>query len=182
MNLTNQFLLAMPGLHGDYFADSLTYICEHSEDGAMGLIINRPSGVSLVELLAELGLSANRNLVSVPVLEGGPVALDTGFVLHGSDRRYESTMAVTEEVYLSTAFQVLEEISQNSGPADFLVTLGYSGWAAGQLEDEMQQNVWLNAPASQSVLFELPHEKRLFAAAEALGIDFRLIAARPGHA
>ena len=182
MDLAHNFLLAMPGLTGDYFADSLTYICEHNDDGAMGIIVNRPSEVSLIEMFSQLGLALNHDLVDTPVMEGGPVALDRGFVLHGGDRTFESSHHLTDNLYLSTAIDVLDAIAQNTGPEDYLVALGYAGWGAGQLEDEMGRNVWLSAPADPAVLFHTPFTERLHVAAEPLGIDFRLIAGRPGHA
>ncbi len=182
MELAHNFLLAMPGLTGDYFADSLTYICEHNEDGAMGLIVNRPSEVSLVELFAQLGLASNHDLVDTPVMEGGPVALERGFVLHAGDRTFESSHQLADDLYLSTAIDVLDAIVQSEGPENYLVTLGYAGWGAGQLEDEMSRNVWLSAPADTKVLFNTPFAERLNVAANTLGIDFSLIAGRPGHA
>ena len=172
----------MPGLAGDYFASSVTYICEHNDDGAMGIMINRPSELTLVELLSQVGLEANRKLVDTLVLEGGPVARDRGFVLHSSDQSYESSASLGNNLSLSTALDVLDAIASDNGPQDYLVALGYAGWGAGQLEDEISRNVWLTAPGDKDVLFHVPYEERLERAAQLLGVDMRLISAKPGHA
>ncbi|NKC00386.1 MAG: YqgE/AlgH family protein [Pseudomonadales bacterium] len=172
----------MPGLVGDYFATSLTYVCEHTEDGALGVIVNRPTDLSLLELLSQLALPTDPRQVDVTVYEGGPVSRERGFVLHSADATFESTTHISEDVFMSTALDVLEAIASNKGPDQYLVALGYAGWGAGQLESEIADNVWLTAPAEASILFELSHEQRLNAAAKTLGIDFNLIAARPGHA
>ena len=118
MNLKHQFLLAMPGLTGDYFASSLTYVCEHNDDGAMGIMINRPSSISLVELFAQVGLKANKRWVETPVLEGGPVSTERGFVLHSADRAFETSADLGNDLYLSTALEVLDAIAKDDGPQD----------------------------------------------------------------
>lgn len=182
MNLKNQMLLAMPGLVGDYFSDTLIYVCEHNDEGAMGIIINRPSNVSLLELSAQLGLPTNRRLADVPVLEGGPVASDRGFVLHSDDLQFDSGIELTEGICLSTGLDVLECIARDQGPKNYRTALGYAGWGAGQLEGEMAANAWLSIPAKAQVLFDVPFASRVGAAANSLGIDFRLISNRPGHA
>lgn len=182
MNLKHHFLLAMPGLTGDYFADSLTYVCEHNDDGAMGIMINRPSDISLTELLAQIGLKTNRKWVETPVLEGGPVSSERGFVLHSDDRSYDSSAHIGNQLCLSTALEVLDAIAQDDGPEHFMVALGYAGWDAGQLEQEISDNVWLTVPAEQQIMFQLPFAERLTQAAGCLGIDLRLISAKAGHA
>lgn len=182
LNLSNQFLLAMPGLTGDYFASSLIYVCEHNEDGALGLVVNRPSGLTLIELFAQLSLNTKPSFVDVPVLSGGPVSTDQGFVLHSADYMPDSSTTLTDELSMSTAIDTLQAISEDRGPEQYLITLGYAGWAAGQLEDEIAHNVWLSTPSDTSILFDQPYSDRLNAAASALGIDFSLIAGRPGHA
>lgn len=171
----------MPSLAGDYFANSLTYICEHTDEGAMGLMVNRPSDVSLLELMAQIGLRTNRRLVETPVLEGGPVATERGFVLHSNDKSYESSATLGNTLLLSTAMEVLDAIAQDTGPQHYLVALGYAGWSAGQLETEIKNNVWLTTEANADVLFDSPFESRLDRAAAAMGIDLGLIA-RPGNA
>jgi putative transcriptional regulator len=182
MNLQHHFLLAMPGLAADYFANSLTYICEHNEEGAMGIMVNRPSDMSLVELLSQLGLRANRDWVATKVFEGGPVATERGLVLHRGEKKYTSSAELGEGLYLSTAIEVLDAIAEGDGPEQFIVALGYSGWGAGQLESEVANNVWLTAAADVDVLFHPDADEKLNKAAQTLGIDLRLIAAKPGHA
>ncbi len=172
----------MPGLTGDYFGGTLTYVCEHDKEGAFGLMLNRPSTVSLLELFVQLGLKADRKWAAVAVLEGGPVATERGFVLHSGDCTFESSIPTGGGIYLATALDVLEAIADDRGPAHFVATLGYAGWGAGQLEAEIQNNVWLTSDAHEEVIFEVPAEQRLNAAAQRLGIDLRLIAGRAGHA
>ena len=182
MNLKDHFLLAMPGLTGDYFADSLTYICEHNDEGAMGIMVNRPSDISLLELFSQIGLNSSRRWVETPVLEGGPVSGERGFVLHSAEKRYDSSAALTDGLVLSTAMDALDAIANDNGPERFMVALGYAGWGAGQLENEIANNVWLTAPADVDVLFDREHESKLDRAAASLGIDLRLMSSRPGHA
>ncbi len=181
MNLKHHFLLPMPTLAGDYFADSLTYICEHTEEGAMGLMVNRPSELSLLELMSQIGLKTNHRLLETPVLEGGPVSTEQGFVLHSNDKQYASSAELGNTLLLSTAMEVLDAIARDCGPAEYMVALGYAGWGAGQLEAEIQNNVWLTTLADPEVLFHAPFETRLQQAAASMGVDLRLIA-RPGHA
>lgn len=181
MNLKHSFLLAMPSLQGDYFSDSLTYICEHNEDGAIGIMVNRPSDMCVTELLAQLNLPANHAYVAEQVYEGGPVGSERGFVLHSDDVALEATTSVAEGVCLSTDLEMLTAIAGNAGPDKFLISMGYAGWGAGQLEGEIARNVWLTVPASSDILFDTPATERLDAAARSIGIDLRLIA-RPGHA
>jgi len=180
MNLKHHFLLAMPGLAGDYFAGSLTFICEHNEDGAIGFIVNRPNDLSLLEVLSQLGLPTNKKLISVPVFNGGPVATQRTLVLHdGGD---VDAAGLGKGLYLSTTPEILKAIAQDQAPDQFLVALGYAGWGAGQLEQEMANNIWLSLPANQAVLFHPVWEEKLDKAAQILGIDLRFMAARPGHA
>ena len=172
----------MPGLIGDYFADTVTYICEHNDEGAMGIIVNRPLDMSLIEVLSQLNLPTPRGLAETQVLDGGPVATERGFVLHSADKHFESSLFLCDGLYLSTALDVLQAIANDSGPQDYCVALGYAGWDAGQLEDEIRQNIWLTVPAQLDVLFHTPPSQRREAAAAPLGIDFNLIAGRAGHA
>ena len=181
-SLKNQFLLAMPNQAGSYFGDTVTYICEHNADGAMGLMVNRPSPLTLVELLAQMGLETSDVAADIPVLEGGPVAAERGFVLHSQDTSFDSSLALGDGLMLSTAREMLEAIANGQGPDQFLVTLGYAGWGGGQLEDELKDNAWLNCPSSPDVLFDTPFEERVNKAAQALGIDFRLMSGQAGHA
>ena len=182
MNLKHQFLIAMPGLTGDYFANTLTYVFEHDENGAMGIVINRESDMSVLELLSRVGLKTNRKWVDTLVFEGGPVATERGTVLHSDDKVFESSNELGHGLCVSTAMEVLDSIACDKGPDNFLVALGYAGWEAGQLEDEVANNVWLTAPADSAVLFHKVSSEKLDLAARILGIDIRLIAAQPGHA
>jgi putative transcriptional regulator len=147
----------------------------------MGLIINRPSEMSLVELFAQLGLAVNHKWVDTAVVEGGPVAEDRGIVLHSDDQMFESSAAIGQSLVLSTAMDVLEEIAADRAPKQFLVALGYAGWGPGQLEGEIAQNVWLTTPADAEILFSHDWSEKLQLAAKSLGFDFRLIAGKAGH-
>ena len=183
LELKNHFLLAMPGLTGTYFGGTLTYLCEHNDDGAMGIIVNRPAELSLLELLSQLGMATDHLDVAIPVLEGGPVGRERGFIVHAADERFaEAAVAVGKDLMLSSAREVLEAIGAGEGPEQFLVALGYAGWEAGQLERELTENAWLTCPARPDILFEVPFDKRLHAAAASLGIDYDLLSGQAGHA
>jgi putative transcriptional regulator len=182
INLTHHFLIAMPALEDPSFSKTLTYICEHNEQGALGLVVNRPTDLMLEAMFDELGIPfSNPSLSGLPVLFGGPVQLDRGFVLHQPIDGWQSTMTVNEEVGLTTSLDILRAIAGGEGPRQVLVTLGYSGWAPGQLEYELTQNAWLTVPAATSIMFELPPEKRLAAAMDLLGINFSSLSDEVGH-
>ena len=182
-SLKDHFLIAMPSLTEGIFAHSVTYLCEHNEHGAMGLIINRPMGVALGEILEHLNIDNVRNHDTDPVMAGGPVQTERGFVLHRtSERRWESTMPISDEISLTTSRDILDALAHNEGPDCVLVALGYAGWSAGQLEDELVANSWLTIPADSAIIFSTPAEKRLDAAAAKLGIDLALLAPGAGHA
>ena len=181
MNLTNHFLLALPTLHQDYFAATLTYICEHSDDGAMGFVVNRPSDVSVLELLNELNLNPKRHWVDHPVIAGGPVSTDRGFMLFAGEDTYDSSLTVTDGVHLTSALESLRAVANDEGPERFMIALGYAGWQGGHLESEIARNVWLTVEADPSVLFDQPFEQRLDAAAGLLGIDLSLVSPEAGH-
>lgn len=171
----------MPALTADYFGNSITYVCEHNDDGAMGLIINRPMDMSLTEVLAQIGIDVASNLEK-PVLEGGPVQTDRGFILHTDETGAEVGVSLGNGLMLSTAHQTLEAIGRGEGPARFLFALGYAGWDSGQLETELAANAWLTCPASEDILFDVPFENRIDRAAASLGIDFSLMSPQAGHA
>ena len=181
MNLTNHFLLALPTLHQDYFAATLTYICEHSDEGAMGFVVNRPSDVSVLELLNELNLNPSRHWVDHPVIAGGPVSTDRGFMLFAGEDTYDSSLAVTDGVHLTSALESLRAVANDEGPERFMIALGYAGWQGGQLESEIARNVWLTVEADPTVLFDQPFDQRLDAAAGLLGIDLSLVSPEAGH-
>ncbi|EED31902.1 hypothetical protein NOR53_3359 [gamma proteobacterium NOR5-3] len=181
--LRDHFLLAMPGLDAGLFSGSITYLCEHGEAGAMGLVINQPLDLSLGEIFDHLDIAADAHFRDQPVLAGGPVQIDHGFVLHPSGgKRWDSSLRVTDEVQLTTSRDVLKAIACGEGPRDFVVTLGYAGWSAGQLEEEIANNSWLTLPADKRIIFHTAIEDRVAAAASALGIDMNLMSAQAGHA
>ena len=179
--LKHQFLLAMPSQADSYFGNTVTYLCEHNKDGAMGLMINRPMDLALSSLLEQMGMGQQVD-DHIRVLEGGPVSNERGFILHSDDEQYEASLPLGNGLMLTTARHVLEAIGQGKGPKNYLVTLGYSGWGAGQLEDEMAENAWLSCPSSNEVLFQIPFENRVQKAADSLGIDFNLMSGQAGHA
>ena len=189
INLTNQFLIAMPGMSESAFAGSVIYLCEHNENGALGLVINKPIDITLGNLFEKVELSLDReDLATLPVYFGGPVQTERGFVLHeapGGDPEaspYNSSMKIEGGLEMTTSKDVLEAIASGSGPKKMLVTLGYSGWAAGQLEDEMSRNGWINVGAERAIIFDTPVEQRYDKALSLLGIDAGTLSAAAGHA
>ncbi|PKO45253.1 MAG: YqgE/AlgH family protein [Betaproteobacteria bacterium HGW-Betaproteobacteria-4] len=183
VNLTDNFLIAMPTLEDPYFSNSLIYICEHNANGALGIIVNRPIDMNLAGLFDKIDIKlAAENLADLPVYFGGPVQLDRGFVLHRPIGHWQSTLAVNSEVGLTSSRDVLNSVGSAGLPAEIIVTLGYSGWDAGQLEEELAQNSWLTVPAMAEILFDLPPEERLPAAMQKLGISFTQLSDVAGHA
>ncbi len=180
--LRDHFLIATPALREGFFARTVTYICEHGESGAMGIVINQPLEVELPEILEHLELDVATPPSDRVVLAGGPVQIDHGFVLHRGENRWESSMRVGRDVLLTTSRDILVAISRDEGPAQFLVALGYAGWEAGQLEEELTQDCWLTVPADNDLLFDTPHDLRLAAAGRKLGIDIDLMSGQAGHA
>jgi putative transcriptional regulator len=183
VNLTDNFLIAMPALEDPYFSNALVYICEHNENGALGIIVNRPIDMDLAGLFEKIDIKLEQpSLSGLPVYFGGPVQLDRGFVLHRPVGHWQSTLAINGEVGLTSSRDVLAAVAREGLPAEILVTLGYSGWDAGQLEDELAQNSWLTVPAMAGILFDLPPEERLPAAMQKLGISFSQLSDVAGHA
>lgn len=187
IDLTNQFLIAMPGMAGETFARSVVYLCEHNENGALGLVINKPIDIKLKNLFEKIELVLEREeLAEQPVYFGGPVQTERGFVLHdklGEDRApYNSTLSVPGGLAMTTSKDVLEALADGTGPRRVLVTLGYSGWQAGQLEDELGRNGWLTVDADPKVIFDTPIEQRYDTALALLGIDPRMLSQEAGHA
>jgi putative transcriptional regulator len=183
INLTHHFLIAMPKMADPYFAKTLTYICEHNDQGALGLVVNRPIDMTLQALFERLSLTLrDGERAAAPVYFGGPVQTDRGFVLHQPVGEWHSTLKVRERLGLTTSKDILEAVGKGSGPAKMLVTLGYSGWAAGQLEHELGQNAWLTVEAGEQIIFDLPAEEKLPAAMELLGVDFANLSDDTGHA
>lgn len=183
----HHFLIAMPGLRGGVFADSLTYICEHSESGAMGLVINHTLELTLDDMFEHLNLQTRRRHDQF-VLAGGPVQTERGFVLHrrngghGEGREWESSMVIAEDIRVTSSIDILAAMAADEGPDEALVALGYAGWSAGQLEQELAANAWLTLPADELIMFGTPPEQRLHAAGRKLGVDLNLIHHQIGHA
>lgn len=183
VNLTDNFLIAMPALEDPYFANALVYICEHNENGALGIIVNRPIDLNLAGLLEKVDLKLEQeSIANLPVYFGGPVQLDRGFVLHRPIGHWQSTLAINAEIGLTSSRDVLAAVASSGEPNEILVSLGYAGWDAGQLEDELAQNSWLTVPAQSAILFDLPPEERLPAAMQKLGISFSQLSDVAGHA
>ena len=192
MNLTHHFLIAMPGLEDASFARSVVYLCEHSERGALGLIINKPMDISLEGLFEKVDLSLGReDLTLQPVFQGGPVQTERGFVLHETMRGpqesedespYASTMTIPGGLEMTTSKDVLEALAHGAGPRRVLVTLGYSAWGEGQLESELAENSWLTVGADVSVIFETPVQERYDRALGLLGLQSWMLSPEAGHA
>jgi len=181
--LRDHFLLAMPSLSEGIFSHSVTYVCEHGESGAMGIVINQPLDLSVGEIFEHLQIEAVRDFSHMPVMAGGPVQIDHGFVLHRNALpEWEASLRVTDEITLTTSRDILRAIANDTGPEEHLIALGYAGWSAGQLEQELAENSWLTLPADSEIIFSTPAERRLGAAAELLGIDMNLISGEAGHA
>lgn len=181
--LKNQFLIAMPQMDDANFAQTLVYLVEHNDQGAMGLVINRPSGLNLADLVQQLRpeQSPPSRCQDVPIYAGGPVQTDRGFVLHPGTQSYQATLTLGE-LALSTSLDALFSIADGKVCHDYLIALGYAGWGSGQLEAELAQNGWLNCPARPDILFHTPSEQRREAAAQVLGIDLQLLSTQMGHA
>lgn len=182
--LENQFLIALPQLDDPNFARSVTLICRHDAEGAMGIVINRASDYTFAEILSQLGIEDSEGSLSRrEVLLGGPVHPERGFVLHSDDGRdWDSTLRVSESLKLTTSRDILEAMAQGHGPTQTLLALGCAGWGPGQLEDEISANAWLTVPADARVLFDLPLEQRWNASAALLGVDLRLLTDYAGRA
>ncbi len=181
--LTDHFLIAMPGLEDPHFHRSVTLVCQHDAQGAMGIVINRAADYTLGELLSQLELStSDEPLAQRAIVAGGPVHPDRGFVLHDDARDWNSTLRLPGGLAVTTSRDILAAMACGEGPRRTLVALGYAGWTAGQLEDELAQNSWLTVPVDRAIVFDLPLEARWHAAARALGVDLSLLADYAGHA
>ncbi len=182
-SLKNHFLIAMPMLGDPNFNESVTYICQHDEQGALGIIVNRPADLTIGEVCQQLDLEVVEGPQSQrPVLAGGPVEPGRGFVLHDSEPDYEGTLLIDNGIRLTTSRDILEAIASGQGPREALLALGYAGWAAGQLEAELAANAWLSAEADPKIMFSTPFEARWAAAAELIGVDIHGIAHYSGRA
>jgi putative transcriptional regulator len=184
INLTNQFLIAMPGMADPTFSGTVVYLCDHTERGALGLVINRPTDIDLKSLFDRIDLSLEiEPLQHLPVYFGGPVQTERGFVLHDStEHHYTSSISIPGGLEMTTSKDVLEAVAQGSGPARFLLTLGHAGWGAGQLEEEISRNGWLTVEAEPAVMFETPADQRFEAALSLLGVTLSMLSGQAGHA
>jgi putative transcriptional regulator len=194
INLTHHFLIAMPGLMDESFSRSVVYMCEHSDRGALGLIINKPSTLQMLDLFEKVELNLGRtDLIGIPVFQGGPVHTERGFVLHeplsiatessdSSESAYASTLSIPGGLEMTTSKDVLEALSTGAGPKRVLITLGYSAWAQGQLESELAENSWLTVQADPQVIFDTPIEQRYDRALALLGLQAWMLSPQAGHA
>jgi len=183
IDLTHDFLIAMPNMADPYFSRTLTYICEHNDQGALGLVVNRPIDMTLQALFERLSLKLRDGANGgAPIYFGGPVQTDRGFVLHAPAGNWQSTLRVGTAIGLTTSKDILEAVGRGEGPARMLVTLGYAGWSPGQIEQEISQNAWLTVEARDGIIFETPAEERLPAAMELLGLDYARLQDEAGHA
>lgn len=181
--LKHHFLIAMPHMADPRFAQTLIYLVEHNQDGAMGLIVNRPNGLNLADILEQLRPDEPPSTLSqsLPIFSGGPVQVDRGFVLHPADTQFQATLALGP-LGMTTSQDALFAIADGQGPQRHLIALGYAGWEAGQLDAELVDNAWLSCPAQPEILFDLPHDERLSAAAASLGVDLSRLSSQVGHA
>ena len=184
-SLKGHFLIAMPQMEGSAFANTLTYLCEHDQEGAMGLVINQPTDIHIAEIFSQLNIDPNPEAKSqTPVYCGGPVQGERGFILHQGrvNKTWDSTLKIAHNLQLTTSRDILDSIAQEEGPQNCLIALGYAGWGAGQLEQELVENCWLTTPADLGIIFDTPNEQRLSAAASLLGIRLDQLSMQAGHA
>jgi len=181
-NLRGQFLLAMPGMQDERFRQTIAFVCEHNAEGAMAIVLNTPSKVSWKEVFEQLSLEDASLRGEEKVMLGGPVAPEQGFVLHGAGAVFDSTAEVNRDISLTASKDILESLAAGRGPDDVLVALGYAGWGAGQLEQELAENAWLTLPAEPEILFATPWHKRWQTAAARHGLDVASMGSQAGHA
>jgi putative transcriptional regulator len=182
-SLQDHFLIAMPAMADPNFNETVTYLCKHDAEGAFGIVINRPSDLSLAEMLGQLAIELkDRGLAEKPVLQGGPVEPQRGFVLHRSSEAFEATLPIGTDLKLTSSPDILTALGRGEGPEPVLVALGYAGWGRGQLEAELANNTWLTVPASSAIIFDIPFEQRWTAALGLPGVDIQRITEYAGHA
>ena len=178
--LRNQFLIAMPHLKDPNFEATISYICDHGEEGAMGIVINRPLGILVGDMLAQLELGEAE--IDRPVYSGGPVQVERGFVLHSPGDEWQSSMAISADITVTTSKDILQAMALGHGPNESLIALGYAGWGAGQLEQEIANNVWITCPADSTIMFNTVDDQKVVAALGRVGIDYHRIISNAGHA
>ncbi|MDD5276990.1 MAG: YqgE/AlgH family protein [Methylovulum sp.] len=181
--LNNQFIIAMPSLADPNFSHTVTFLCQHSKEGALGIVINRPTSMKLGEIFAQMDMPiTSLSATETPIFMGGPMQQDRGFVLHTPGGNWNASLAISDSIALTTSRDVLEAIAIGEGPEHYLVALGYAGWGEGQLEQEILDNAWLNTPYGEQILFDTPVNLRWNAAAEQIGIDINRLTTPAGHA
>lgn len=182
-SLSDHFLIAMPTLKDPNFFHGVTYLCEHNEEGAMGIMINRPLDIDLAEVLGQMNIANEQpNIGNKTILLGGPVQCERGFVVHKPHGDWESTLEINENIGITSSRDILEALARGEGPRECLIALGYAGWGPGQLEQEMVQNAWLSVPADETTIFSTPLEKRWETAAALTGVDISRLSSDVGHA
>lgn len=183
-SLKSHFLIPMPNMVESSFASTLTIICEHNPEGALGIVVNQPSNLKLRDVFQQTGIDINctKNVLEHIVYAGGPVAIERGFILNSSEKKWDSYLEICNGIQLTTSQDILHSISKEQGPKYFLLALGYAGWGAGQLEHELSGNAWLNCQADPEILFHTPTHLRLNQAASNIGVNLSLISKQIGHA
>ncbi len=181
--LNNQLLIAMPALADSNFSHTVSYLCQHNQDGALAIIINRPTGMTFANIFEQMGIKTTDEKISqTPVFLGGPVQQERGFIIHtNTANEWDSSIPVSEDISLTSSRDILEAIANNAGPEHYLVALGYAGWGEGQLEQEILSNAWLNTPFQHDILFNTPVKQRWGVAANQLGIDINKLTSVAGH-
>ena len=182
-DFSDQFLIAMPAMGDERFAQSVAYVCEHNDDGAMGIVINRPLGVNLGDVFEHMSIETDDEaLKETIVFAGGPVETQRGFVLHPPGGDWDSGIEVDGKLQITTSKDILEAIANGDGPEKYLIALGYAGWEAGQLEEELVENTWLSVESASAILFDTPVDKRWQSAADLIGVDLKRMSSNSGHA
>ena len=182
-SLSNHLLIAMPQLTDPNFSQTVSLICEHGEKGALGIVLNRPLSMTLSEVFEQMKIEpSDKRAADLPVLRGGPVHQDRGFVLHRPGGEWDSTHRISDSIQVTTSRDVLAAMATGTGPEKAFIALGYAGWEAGQLEREMLDNSWLSVPADESVIFDLPYEERWLASLRLLGVEAGQLTSFSGHA
>ncbi|MCK5829202.1 MAG: YqgE/AlgH family protein [Methylococcales bacterium] len=181
--LNNQFLIAMPNLADSEFSHTVSYLCEHNEEGALAIVVNRPMEMTLGGIFDQMNISClSEQIKKTPVYAGGPVYVDKGFIIHSrTEGEWDSSISISDETYLTSSRDVLEAIAEDKGPKKYLVALGYAGWSAGQLEQEIINNTWLHTPYEESILYDVPTSQRWMMAANQIGVDITQLTIPAGH-
>ncbi len=182
-DFTNQFLIAMPSLLDPNFYHSVTYICEHNDNGTMGIIINHPLDMALGDILTQMDIdAANEDINSIPVYHGGPIQPERGFVLHTPSGNWDAEIKISDDISITTSRDILNALAKGSGPDNALIALGYAAWEPGQLEQELAENSWLTCKANPSIIFNTPNQKRWTDATNSIGFKIEQLTHQIGHA